>query len=202
MRGLPGATGTSPLTTAATWVFAARGHCPLEADLTPVGPLASRRGTCEPGRNAQHADVARSVIGAKRSCVPTMRYAANRAWQLLSVLAFTLMVVSARDTARGATRKRRSRFPFRDHPHAALPSLCTVPCRSPRPFSATLGIDGKRADRQETESVNGPTNPPARDRSLVRGLHSQAYGGAVFLVGGLLLAAMGRLPPGVAGRTG
>jgi len=78
----------------------------------------------------------------------------------------------------------------------------SAPCRSPRPFSATLGIDGKRADRQETESVNGPTNPPARDRSLVRGLHSQAYGGAVFLVGGLLLAAMGRLPPGVAGRTG
>ena len=130
MRGLPGATGTSPPTTAATWVFAARGHCPLEADLTPVVLWLLVAAPVSPARNAQHADVARSVIGAKRSCVPTMRYAANRAWQLLSVLAFTLMVVSARDTARGATRKRRSRFPFRDHPHAALPSLCTVPIPS------------------------------------------------------------------------
>jgi hypothetical protein len=34
------------------------------------------------------------------------------------------------------------------------------------------------------------------------GVHSQAYGGAVFLLGGLLLAAMGRLLPGLAGRTG
>jgi hypothetical protein len=28
------------------------------------------------------------------------------------------------------------------------------------------------------------------------GVHSQAHGGAVFLLGGLLLAAMGRLLPG------
>jgi hypothetical protein len=28
------------------------------------------------------------------------------------------------------------------------------------------------------------------------GVHSHAYGGAVFLLGGLLLAAMGRLLPG------
>jgi Transposase DDE domain group 1 len=48
-------------------------------------------------------------------CVPTMRYAANSAWQLLSVLAFNLMrgfqmVTTAERRAR--TRKRRSRFRF------------------------------------------------------------------------------------------
>jgi hypothetical protein len=47
--------------------------------------------------------------------VPTMRYAANSAWQLLSVLAFNLMrgfQLATTAERRGATRKRRSRFRF------------------------------------------------------------------------------------------
>jgi hypothetical protein len=48
-------------------------------------------------------------------CVPTMRYAANSAWQLLSVLAFNLMrgfQLATTAERRGATRKRRSWFRF------------------------------------------------------------------------------------------
>jgi hypothetical protein len=48
-------------------------------------------------------------------CVPTMRYAAHRAWQLCSVLAFNLMrgfQLATTAQSRGATRKRRSRFRF------------------------------------------------------------------------------------------
>ena len=47
--------------------------------------------------------------------VPTMRYAANSAWQLLSVLAFNLMrgfQLATTAERRGATRTRRSRFRF------------------------------------------------------------------------------------------
>jgi hypothetical protein len=46
-------------------------------------------------------------------CVPTMRYAANSAWQLLSVIAFNLMhgFQIATDAARrGSTRKRRALY--------------------------------------------------------------------------------------------
>jgi hypothetical protein len=48
-------------------------------------------------------------------CVPTMRYAANSAWQLLSVLAFNLMhgFQIATDAARrGPTMKRRALYRF------------------------------------------------------------------------------------------
>jgi hypothetical protein len=48
-------------------------------------------------------------------CVPTMRYAANSAWQLLRVLAFNLMhgfQLATTAERRGATRKRRSWFRF------------------------------------------------------------------------------------------
>ena len=48
-------------------------------------------------------------------CVPTMRYAANSAWQLLSVLAFNLMhgfQMATTAGRRGPTRKRRSLFHF------------------------------------------------------------------------------------------
>lgn len=47
--------------------------------------------------------------------VPTMRYAANSAWQMLSVLAFNLMrgfQTATTAERRGATRKRRSLFRF------------------------------------------------------------------------------------------
>jgi Transposase DDE domain group 1 len=49
------------------------------------------------------------------ACVPTMRYAANSAWQLLSVLAFNLMrgfQLATTAERRGATRRRRTRFRF------------------------------------------------------------------------------------------
>jgi hypothetical protein len=49
------------------------------------------------------------------ACVPTMRYAANSAWQVLSVLAFNLMrgfQTATTAERRGATRTRRSRFRF------------------------------------------------------------------------------------------
>jgi len=48
-------------------------------------------------------------------CLPTMRYAANSAWQLLSVLAFNLMRIFQMETTaerRPSTRKRRSLFRF------------------------------------------------------------------------------------------
>jgi hypothetical protein len=48
-------------------------------------------------------------------CVPTMRYAANSAWQLLSVLAFNLMrsfQMATTAQRRTATRKRRSLYRF------------------------------------------------------------------------------------------
>ena len=48
-------------------------------------------------------------------CVPTMKYAANSAWQMLSVLAFNLMrsfQVATTAERRGPTRKRRSLFAF------------------------------------------------------------------------------------------
>jgi hypothetical protein len=48
-------------------------------------------------------------------CVPTMRYAANSAWQLCSVLAFNLMrgfQLATTAERRGGTRKRRSLFRF------------------------------------------------------------------------------------------
>jgi hypothetical protein len=49
------------------------------------------------------------------ACVPTMQYAANSAWQLLSVLAFNLsrnfqLATTAR--RRSASRKRRTLFGF------------------------------------------------------------------------------------------
>jgi len=48
-------------------------------------------------------------------CIPTMRYAANSAWQLLSVMAFNLMrgfQVATTAERRGVTRKRRSIYRF------------------------------------------------------------------------------------------
>jgi Transposase DDE domain group 1 len=48
-------------------------------------------------------------------CIPTMKYAANGAWQMLSVLAFNLMrgfQVATTAERRGPTRKRRSLFAF------------------------------------------------------------------------------------------
>jgi len=48
-------------------------------------------------------------------CVPTMRYAANSAWQLLSVLTFNLMrgfQMATTAERRTATRKRRSLYRF------------------------------------------------------------------------------------------
>ncbi len=60
------------------------------------------------------------VYGERKSgfafaSVPTMRYAANSAWQVLSVLAFNLMrgfQLATTAERRGATRTRRSRFRF------------------------------------------------------------------------------------------
>ena len=49
------------------------------------------------------------------ACVPTMQYAANSAWQLLSVLAFNLMrsfQLATTAERRAATRKRRALFRF------------------------------------------------------------------------------------------
>lgn len=49
------------------------------------------------------------------ACVPTMRYAANSAWQLLSVLAFNLVrgfQLATTAERRAATRKRRAVFRF------------------------------------------------------------------------------------------
>lgn len=48
-------------------------------------------------------------------CIPTMKYAANSAWQMLSVLAFNLMrgfQLATTAERRGPTRKRRSLFAF------------------------------------------------------------------------------------------
>jgi len=56
-----------------------------------------------------------SKSGFAFASVPTMRYAANSAWQLLSVLAFNLMrgfQLATTAAPRGATRTRRSRFRF------------------------------------------------------------------------------------------
>ena len=49
------------------------------------------------------------------ACVPTMRYAANSAWQILSVLAFNLVrgfQLATTAERRPATRKRRTVFRF------------------------------------------------------------------------------------------
>ncbi len=53
--------------------------------------------------------------GLAFDCVPTMRYAANSAWQLLSVLAFNLVrgfQTATTAARRGPTRKRHSLFRF------------------------------------------------------------------------------------------
>src|SRR5262249_16254555 len=141
-------------------------------------------------------DVARSVIGAKRSCVPTMPYAANRAWQLLGVLAFNLMVVFS-SRPRPVARPASGAVAFRFETIHTLPYPLSAPCRSPQPFSATLGIDGKGADRQERESLNGPTNPPARDRSLVRGRPLTSLWGRGLSAGRAPLGGHGKTAPGI-----
>ena len=69
-------------------------------------------------------------------------------------------------------------------------------------FSATLALTERvQTVRRESQSMDRRILPLAIAASFA-GVHSQAYGGAVFLLGGLLLAAMGRLLPELAGRTG
>ncbi len=67
------------------------------------------------GRGTHEKVYAELKGGFAFDCIPTMRYAANSAWQLLSVLAFNLMrgfQMATTAERRGATRKRRSRFRF------------------------------------------------------------------------------------------
>jgi hypothetical protein len=67
------------------------------------------------GRGTHEKVYAELKGGFAFDCIPTMRYAANSAWQLLSVLAFNLMrgfQLATTAERRGATRKRRSRFRF------------------------------------------------------------------------------------------
>jgi len=67
------------------------------------------------GRGAHEKAYAELKSGFAFDCVPTMRYAANSVWQLLSVLAFNLvrgfqMLTTAE--RRGLTRKRRCLYRF------------------------------------------------------------------------------------------
>jgi hypothetical protein len=67
------------------------------------------------GRGTHEKVYAELKGGFAFDCIPTMRYAANSAWQLLSVLAFNLMrgfQMATTAERRGATRKRHSRFRF------------------------------------------------------------------------------------------
>jgi hypothetical protein len=67
------------------------------------------------GRGAHEKAYAELKSGFAFDCVPTMKYAANSVWQLLSVLAFNVMRgFQAFTTAerRGATRKRRALYRY------------------------------------------------------------------------------------------
>jgi hypothetical protein len=91
------------------------GHYEYSAVVTnkPLGGPALWAFMC--GRGVHEKVYAELKRGFAFDCVPTMRYAANSAWQLLSVLAFNLMrgfQVATTAQPRGATRKRRSRFRF------------------------------------------------------------------------------------------
>ncbi len=67
------------------------------------------------GRGAHEKAYAELKSGFAFDCVPTMKYAANSLWQLISVMAFNLMrsfqalTVAER---RGPTRKRRALYRF------------------------------------------------------------------------------------------
>jgi len=67
------------------------------------------------GRGAHEKAYAELKSGFAFDCVPTMKYAANSLWQLISVMAFNLvrgfqaLTIAER---RGSTRKRRSVYRF------------------------------------------------------------------------------------------
>jgi hypothetical protein len=91
------------------------GHYEYSAVVTnkPLGGPALWAFMC--GRGVHEKVYGELKRGFAFDCVPTMRYAANSAWQLLSVLAFNLMrgfQLATTAERRGATRKRRSRFRF------------------------------------------------------------------------------------------
>jgi len=67
------------------------------------------------GRGTHEKVYAELKGGFAFDCIPTMKYAANGAWQMLSVLAFNLMrgfQIATTAERRGLTRKRRSLFGF------------------------------------------------------------------------------------------
>ena len=102
------------------------------------------------GRGAQEKTIAELKGEFALDVVPTNRYAANSAWQQLSVLAHNLIRSFQLDT--GAKPKRRSRkrtyaFLFRGVAYAALPR--------DRPRWA------HRADRRPHAAAAGPESPRA-----------------------------------------
>ncbi len=67
------------------------------------------------GRGGHEKAYGELKTGFAFACVPTLSYAANGAWQLLSVLAFNLMrglQIASTASARTGNRKRRARFVF------------------------------------------------------------------------------------------
>jgi len=129
------------------------------------------------------------------ACVPTMRYAANRAWQLLSVLAFNLMVVFS-SRPRPVARPASGAVAFRFETIHTLPYLCLNRADPLGLFPQLWALTERvQTVRRKSQSMDRRILPLAIAASFA-GVHSQAYGGAVFLLGGLLLAARGRLPPG------
>ena len=127
----------------------------------------------------EQGDAREGVCGAGFAfdCIPTRRYAANSAWQLLRVLAFNLMrgfqMVTTAER-RGAKRKRRSRFRFEtihtlhsavctalasSSPRTAAPP-CTSDCR--RPWSTGSPASTTASRRRSFVTWKGPLAGAAR----------------------------------------
>jgi len=91
------------------------GHYEYSAVVTNKALSGSALWAFMSGRGTHEKVYAELKGGFAFDCIPTMRYAANSAWQLLSVLAFNLMrgfQMATTAERRSATRKRRSRFRF------------------------------------------------------------------------------------------
>ena len=102
---------------------------------TSARPFATNKGT--------HEKVYVELKGGFAfDCIPTRRYAANSAWQLLRVLAFNLMrgfqMVTTAER-RGAKRKPQP-LPLRDDSHAALRCLHRAGVIVPPDGCATLHV--------------------------------------------------------------
>jgi len=116
-------------------------------------------------RSLQRSQTGRVSSGFAFDCVPTMRYAATSAWQLLSVLAFNLMVVFS-SRPRPVARPASGAVAFRSRPSTRCP---TSVWHRADPFGLfpQLWALTKRVQTVSRESVNGPTEP-SRSRSQPR----------------------------------